>query len=195
MNIILTLLILIISKSYADFTIHDDPISSETYEKMLIGPTIKLRKNRIKRYITLYNQEEKIESVDVPWVEKDCHDESDRFFNWSNEITISRTYQGSVGFEFLGFGLAGDFELSREITLDYERWIQAQKEMKARHYLKKSSTIKSGIILLQIKDLKNDKSWFSTSNNFPRPFLLYNQSPGLLVEREILEFCNHESID
>lgn len=188
---------LLINNSFANFTIKDspaleNPFTGEVYENILIGPQKKvlLKRNQIKRYITLYNEEQIIEDLDVPWIEEDCHDASDRFFNWSNNISIIRNYSGGIDYELLGLSISAGFDLSKEISIGYERWVQAIRGIKARHYLKKQSITKLGIILIQVKDINTQKTWFVKNRRFPKPFSIDNQSPGLFVEREVLSYCD-----
>lgn len=181
------------SSTFAQFNEKDHPglIEPQTqleFEDIIIGPTFEKRKYYY-RYVTYYNTESVSEYLDVPWVEELCHDDGDRFFNWNRSFNYRRSYEAGLSFSVLGIGVESGFQTSQSVTMGYQRWIHAEKGVKARHFLKKISQIKSGLIQKQIKYKKTGKTQFSTSSKFPKDFYLDNQSPGLVVERQILEIC------
>lgn len=153
------------------------------------GP--KIRANRFSRaeayrYHTHYNIKIKEESVPgMPWVEEDCHDESDRFFNWAKSVVFSKQYSGSVGFSLLGFDLSVGADIGHETEISFERWIQATRGLRARHQLIKRFEVWEGVTY-------RETFWDNgevTMSKQPTPFKLSYVNPGLVVKREILERC------
>lgn len=138
------------------------------------------------RYHTHYNIKIKEDSIPgMPYVEEDCHDESDRFFNWSKSVTFSMQYSGSVGFSLLGFEVGLGADIGKETQVSFERWVQATQGVKARHVLKKRYEVWEGVTY-------RETFWDNgtvTMSAEPKPFKLSYVNPGLIVKREILESC------
>lgn len=165
-----------------------EPSENVHYEEVIVGPTLESRKYYY-RYITYFNTDTVEEYLDVPWVEENCHDDGDRFFNWNRSFNYRRSYEGGIGFDLLGISFETGFQTSSSVTMGYQRWVHAQKGIHARHSLKKISQEKVGVIHKQIKYKKFGNVIFSTNRKFPKLFLLDNQNAGLTVEREIISEC------
>lgn len=141
------------------------------------------------RYHTHYNIKIKEDDIPgMPWVEEDCHDDSNRFFNWSKSVTFSMQYSGSVGFSLLGFEVGLGADIGKETQVSFERWVQASRGIRARHVLKKRYEVWEGVTY---KETFWDNGSVTMSPE-GEPFLLSYVNPGLIVKREVLERCDEE---
>jgi hypothetical protein len=142
------------------------------------------------RYLTSYNVIENIRPYgNFPYIEEDCHDESDRFFNWFETVSYSITYSGQIGFELLGFDLELSGERSKQVEFGFEKWVQATKGIRARHYLMARSEDWVGIVKKAEYD-KETKKWIITKKS--SDFRLTDLNMGLFVERKIIEVCDNQ---
>ena len=161
------------------------------YDKHIWGP---IKENRITkkhyRYLTSYNVYEKVRPYgNFPYIEEDCHNESDRFFNWTETISYTITYSGQIGFELLGIDLELGGERSKQVEFGFEKWVQATKGIRARHYLMARSEDWIGIVNRAEYD-KTSKEWKLDTKS--SKFKLTDQNMGLFVKREIVEICSNE---
>lgn len=159
------------------------------YDFRETGPQVKAKrfsKAESYRYHTHYNIKIKEETIQgMPYIEEDCHDESDRFFNWTKNVTFSMQYSGNVGFSLLGFEIGLGADIGKETELGFERWVQATRGIKARHVLKKRYEVWEGVTY---KETFWDNGKVTMSSE-PQPFKLSYVNPGLVVKREIIESC------
>lgn len=138
------------------------------------------------RYITDY-EVKKVQRPfqGVPWIEEDCHDDGDRFANWSKSISYAITYSGGVSFELLGVGLELGAERSRAVEIAFERWVHATRGIRARHVLYEQYETWEGTTRVEFMD----EAGKITDGKNKYPFRLNRMNYGLFVKREILENC------
>ncbi len=169
------------------------PISGESYDYILGGKE-KLVKRRnpektfIRKYVTLYNVRSNESIIDgIPWVQEDCHDESDRFAVWAISRTITRAVDSSLSFEVLGLELSFGGEVSKEISLSFERWIQASANIQAIHRPKLAYKEWIGKTY-EVRYYPYDEriEWEEEAKS---DFFMDLVDPIFFVEREIIDEC------
>jgi hypothetical protein len=159
--------------------------SSGFASEIVEGPWIKGRKNDY-RYVTQY---EKINIKrplnDFPWIEEDCHDNGNRFANWSKGHSYEITYNGALSFSLLGFF---DVELGTErtktIEFTFQRWVTPTLGIRARHVLHEEYEIWEGETRVEFR---RDNSSFYGEKVYP--FRLDKMNYGISVVRTNVEFC------
>lgn len=142
------------------------------------------------RYVTEYEvQTIRRPFAGVPWIEEDCHDDGDRFANWSRTISYAITYSGGLSFELLGVGLDLGAERTRSVELAFERWIHATAGVRARHVLHEQFENWTGETRVEFL-----RDGVVVPGKKTYPFRLTHLNYGLSVERQILELCDQRNL-
>jgi hypothetical protein len=143
-------------------------------------------RNKDFRYITDYEVKTTQRPYKgVPWIQQDCHDDGQRFANWSRIISYSITYSGGLSFELLGIDLELGGERGQTIEVGFERWIHARAGIKAKHILYEEFENWEGTTRVEFRDNAGVVSLGTKTY----PFKLDHMNYGLFVKREILEVC------
>lgn len=138
------------------------------------------------RYLTQYEVKKTLRPLkSFPWIEEDCHDDGDRFANWSKTISYDVTYSGSISFDFLGLGFEIGGDRGQSVEFAFERWVHATKGVRARHVLMEEFETWNGITSVEFR--YEDGSIVKGSKTYPMKLEKLNY--GLIVKREILEVC------
>lgn len=138
------------------------------------------------RYVTTYNIDTIARPItQYPWIEEDCHDEGQRFANWSQSMSYEIVYNGKISFSYLGFGLELGGERSKVVEYTFQRWVVPTKGIRARHTLHEQFENWSGTTTVEYRYAdgsveKGEKTY---------PFNLTKMNYGLFVKRQILEVC------
>ena len=149
------------------------------------GPWIEGRRDTY-RYVTTYEVTKiKRALTDFPWIEEDCHDQGNRFANWSKSLSYEISYEGRVNFNLLGFvGIEFGGARSRTIEITFQRWVTPTLGIRARHILHEEFEIWNG----QTRKEYQVGERIEISENVT-DFRLNKINYGVSVEREVLEVC------
>lgn len=144
------------------------------------------------RYVSTYTTKTITRPVKgFPWFQEECHDDGDTDWSqWNQMISYEVAYNGSIGFELLGFSLEFGRDVGRSHTIGFNRWISATAGIKARHVLAEEYEVLEGVTRKEVMDRNGtirDLGWES-------PFKISHLNYGLLVQRSILEVCDQESL-
>lgn len=153
------------------------------------GPWIKGRRSEY-RYVTIYGiKDVKRPLKNFPWIEEDCHDNGNRFANWSKSHSYEITYSGALSFSLLGFL---DVELGNERTktveFTFQRWVTPTLGIKARHVLHEEYEVWEGETLVEYRS--GDNSYVADKTY---PFRLDKMNYGISVERTNVQYCEELS--
>lgn len=139
------------------------------------------------RYITTFDTKRISHPMaGFPWIEQDCHDEGNRFANWSKNISYQVTYGGGLKFALLGFmeiDLTHDRSKTYEFT--FQRWVVPTKGIKARNTLMEEYDVLEGETRVEYRYSDND----TEMGEEVYPFKLSKTNYGISVKREVLEVC------
>lgn len=184
--------LIVASENFPEVT-NAHPFSEETFQNIEIGEPYATRSWRhryLNRVVTLYNTSFKREPLPrAPRFHEACHDSGDRFANWSQTESFTRSVQAGLELSLLGFaGLNISGEYSRDFSFSFERWIHATAGVEAMHSPFIEYTVYEGKSYLQTINLKTGESYNSPLDD-PEFYVDYI-SPYLLVEREVLSSCD-----
>lgn len=170
------------------------PILSIAAEEKVSGPWMRARwSNQEFRYVTTYSTY----SVDkalkgFPWFQEECHDNGETDWSqWNQAVTHSVNYNGTVGFELLGFSLEFGRDVGRSHTIGFNRWISAVGGIRARHTLHEVYDVMKGVTRKEIKYADGTIRQMGTE----KPFEITGLNYGLRVNRTILEVCEPEQLE
>lgn len=160
-------------------------LGTTAFAETLTGEWVRGRREDF-RYVTEY-QVKKTERPfkGVPWIQEDCHDDGDRFANWSRTMAYEITYSGGVSFELLGVGLELGGERTQSVELAFERWIHATRGIRAKHVLFESFEDWEGLTRVEFLTASGE----IVPGKKKYPFRLSHMNYGLFVKRDILEVC------
>lgn len=169
------------------------PYSGQEYDSVMLGEIKRVdrrnpKKSHLKRLVTFYNIHEREIQVDgVPSVKEDCHDSSNRFFSWAISKSKSRTIESSFSFEALGLEISFGGDVAKEISIGFERWIQATAGMRAIHTPMLGFSEWEGVTF-EVKYYPHDErvDW---SDEAKSDFFIDLVNPVVYVQRDILEVC------
>lgn len=153
------------------------------------GEWIKKRKYDY-RYVTEYDVITiKRPLKNFPWIEEDCHDQGNRFANWSKSMSYEIIYSGSVNFKLLGI-LDIDLgnERSRTVEFNFQRWITPTEGIKARHILHEEFEVWEGKTFIEYRygdSIEVGEKFY--------PFKLEKINYGISVERVNVRSCETDS--
>lgn len=160
-------------------------VSVAEAREMVKGEWIESRRS-IYRYVSVYDVQHISQKLEgFPWISEDCHDDGDRFANWSKTVAYERTYEGTLNLTYLGFGIDLGGSSSRTFEYTFERWVHATKGIRARHVLYED--FENWIGESHVEYLGPDGSVTVGTKKYP--FSLKRQNYGLVVKRERIEQC------
>jgi hypothetical protein len=160
--------------TYAQFKVESDWITKKKYDY---------------RYVTNYEVKTiKRPLKNFPWIEEDCHDQGNRFANWSKSMSYDIVYSGSLSFSLLGF-LDIDLgkEKSKTVEFTFQRWVTPTEGIKARHVLHEEFEIWEGQTQVQYR-----YGNVIEIGNKTYPFKLEKVNYGISVVRVNVEECIKE---
>jgi hypothetical protein len=161
-------------------------ISTNLFAQFSIqGEWIKKRKHEL-RYVSHYEVKKiKRPLVNFPWIQEDCHDQGNRFANWSKSLSYEIVYSGAISFNLLGLL---DIDLGKEntktIEFTFQRWITPTEGIKAKHVIFEEFEIWEG----------HTQAEYREGDNIERgeevfPFKLQKINYGISVQRIETEDC------
>ena len=138
------------------------------------------------RYVTEYEVKTiKRPLKNFPWIEEDCHDQGNRFANWSKSMSYEIVYSGSLNFNLLGiFDIDLGNERSKTIEFNFQRWITPSEGIKARHILHEEFEVWEGKTNIEYRYgnlIEVGKKTY--------PFKLEKANYGIFVERVNVVEC------
>ncbi len=143
------------------------------------------------RYVTSYEVKKvKRPLKNFPWIEEDCHDNGNRFANWSKSHSYEITYSGVINFNLLGF-LDVEFgnEKTKTVEFTFQRWVTPTLGIKARHVLYEEYEVWEGITKVEYKFADHVEE---TEKSYP--FKIDKMNYGISVVRTNLVNCEEETI-
>jgi hypothetical protein len=161
-------------------------ISSAFSKNIIEGEWIKKRKSEY-RYVTTFDIiKVKRPLKNFPWIEEDCHDNGNRFANWSRNMSYDITYSGSVNFGLLGFlDIDLGAERSKTVEFNFQRWVTPTLGIKAKHVLHEEYEVWQGETRREYRD--GDSTYMG---NKSYPFKLEKINYGISVVRNIESYCD-----
>lgn len=161
-------------------------VASPVFSKNVIeGDWIKTRRSEY-RYVTTYEVKKvKKPLKNYPWIEEDCHDNGNRFANWSKSMSYDITYSGAVNFNLLGFfDLDLGTERSKTVEFNFQRWVTPTLGIKAKHVLHEEYEVWHGETR---REYRVGDSTYMDDRAYP--FKLEKINYGISVVRNIESYC------